>query len=178
MALAWIKSCLESCEYVYDEGGKPSVRSLTWGMPHSSVLGPILYVLNTTPVADIIKTHKVEYHFYADGNQLYVTFKCDSLENEYLVRIRVKHFVEDINLRMIKLSLLSQVQNTNQHLLLHQFKWERGPSTMCPLCVILVFRWIKLYPMMISANNYCAIVVCLRTLSVQLIFHNSFVLIR
>ena len=73
-------------------------------MPNSSVLGPILYVLNTTPVADIIKTHKAEYHFYADGNQLYATFKCDSLEDEYLARTRVKHFVEDINSRMIKLS--------------------------------------------------------------------------
>ena len=53
---------------------------------------------------------------------------------------------------MLKRSLLSQVQNTNQDLLFRQFKWERRPSTMYPLCVILVFFWIKLYPMIISAN--------------------------
>ena len=60
------------------------MRSLTCGVLQGSVLGPILYVLNTTPVADIIKAHKVEYHLYADDTQLYVTFKCDSLEDVYL----------------------------------------------------------------------------------------------
>ena len=83
--LAWFESYLElSKYYVYVEGGKSSVRSLTCGVPQGSVLGPILYVLNTTPVADIIKAHKVEYHYYADDTQLYVTFKCDSLEDVYL----------------------------------------------------------------------------------------------
>ena len=52
--------------YVHVDGRKSSVRSLTCGVPQGSVLGPILYVLYTTPVADIIKAHKVEYHFYAD----------------------------------------------------------------------------------------------------------------
>lgn len=64
----------------------------------------ILYLLHvyTTPVADIIKTHKVDNHFYADDTQLYVTFKCDSLEDVYLVRTRVEHCVEDIDSWMIK----------------------------------------------------------------------------
>ena len=53
-------------------------------MLQGSVLGPILYVLNKTPVADIIKAHKVEYHFYADDTQPYVIFKCDYLEDVYL----------------------------------------------------------------------------------------------
>ena len=66
-ALAWFESYLESRKrYVPFEGGKSSVKSLTCGVLQGSVLGPILYVLYTTPVADIIKAHKIDYHFYAD----------------------------------------------------------------------------------------------------------------
>ena len=45
---------------------------------------------------------RVEYHFYAGDTQLYVTFKCDSMEDAYLGRTGVKCCVEDINSWMIK----------------------------------------------------------------------------
>ena len=96
-------SYLESCKYyVHGEGEKSSARSLTSGMPQGSVLGPVLYALYTKTIADIIKAHRVEYHFYAGDTQLYITFKCDSMEDAYLGRIRVKCCVEDINSWTIK----------------------------------------------------------------------------
>ena len=66
--LAWLESYLKSRKYdVQVEGGKSTTRILTYGVPQGSVLGPLLYVLYTAPVADIIKSH---YHFYADDTQL------------------------------------------------------------------------------------------------------------
>ena len=38
------------------------------------MLGPILFTIYTTPLADIIKHRNLSYHFYADDTQLYITF--------------------------------------------------------------------------------------------------------
>ena len=38
------------------------------------MLGPSIFTIHTTPLADIIKHHKLSYHFYADDTQLYITF--------------------------------------------------------------------------------------------------------
>ena len=99
-AHAWFESYLESRKYyVHVEGGKSSVRSLTCGVPQVSVVGPILYIyaMHNTCCTDIIKAHKVEYHFYANDTEFYVTFKCNFPEDAYLTRSRVERCVEDIN---------------------------------------------------------------------------------
>ena len=98
-----------------DRGGysKSTTRTLTCGVPQASVLGPLLYVLYTAPVADIIKSHNLQYLFYADVSQLYVTFKTNCDVDAGLSRSRVEHCVADIDRWM-----------TDNKLKLNEFKSE------------------------------------------------------
>ena len=38
-------------------------------------MGPILFTIYTIPLGEICRRHGVQYHFYADDTQLYVSFK-------------------------------------------------------------------------------------------------------
>ena len=77
--LQWFHSYLSGrSQFVKINDTKLSVRDLTVGVPQGSVLGPILYLLYTAPLAEIIQSHGLDYHFYAEDTQLYILFKdCD-----------------------------------------------------------------------------------------------------
>ena len=77
--LQWFHSYLSGrSQFVEINDTKSSVRDLSVGVPQGSFLGPILYLLYTTSLSEIIRNHGLDYHFYADGTQLYTSFKdCD-----------------------------------------------------------------------------------------------------
>ena len=70
-ALKWLQSYLTNrSQFVCVGNGYSSRRDLLYGVPQGSVLRPILYLLYTAPLADVIKEHNMSYHFYADDSQV------------------------------------------------------------------------------------------------------------
>ena len=76
-ALKWFRSYLQDRkQFVMIDGIKSKVKELRYGVPQGSALGPILYLLYTSPIGDIIRRHGLDnYHLYADDTQLYLSFK-------------------------------------------------------------------------------------------------------
>ena len=71
IALEWFRSYLTNrSQFALIEEFRSQSCKLKCGVPQGSVLGPILYVLNTAPLADTLRFHEMQFHFYADDTQL------------------------------------------------------------------------------------------------------------
>ena len=76
-ALSWIQSyLLNRSFYVNIENSKSSVFQLLYGVPQGSVLGPLLFILYTTPLSTVISNSSANHHFYADDTQLLLSFSA------------------------------------------------------------------------------------------------------
>ena len=102
-ALIWFESYLMSQkQFVQVNGCRSTQCSLECGVPQGSVLGPLLYLLYTSPIANIIKFHKLQYHLYADDTQLYIiSFKTYCGYDLSLAKRHVECCVNDIDCWMV-----------------------------------------------------------------------------
>ena len=70
--LSWFQSYLENRTQTVVVHGKHSTpASLHYGVPQGSVLGPILFILYTQPLSNVIQHYPVFHQMYADDTQIY-----------------------------------------------------------------------------------------------------------
>ena len=72
----WFSSYLSGrSQFVSVNGGSSTKTDLPYDVPQGSVLWPLLFLLYTAPLADVIRKHDMNYHLYADNNQVYLSFQ-------------------------------------------------------------------------------------------------------
>jgi hypothetical protein len=95
--LMWCMSYLENrTQRVYIDDALSEVVHLFFGVPQGSVLGPLLYLIYTLPIGDIIRRHGLLYHLYADDTQLYVSFDVSDPSSMDSAKARVLDCVAEI----------------------------------------------------------------------------------
>ena len=99
-AVEWIKSYLTNrnkCIIINDPEGQTS-HILTsdldlWNLQESD-LGPVLFILYTTLLGDICRKHQMEAPFYADDQQIYLSFRPirnNNTPQETCIKTRTVH---------------------------------------------------------------------------------------
>ncbi|XP_072033035.1 uncharacterized protein [Amphiura filiformis] len=92
-ALTWIKSYLECrTQYVAVNGCISKKVTLDCGVPQGSVAGPLMFILYSAPLPDIITSYGISTVAYADDTQLYITFKPE--DREHAIRVLEKCIAE------------------------------------------------------------------------------------
>ena len=79
-ALSWFSSYLcNSTHAVTINSLQSEHTTLHYGVPHGSLLGPVLFILYTQPLFNLVRKHAVNHHTFADDNQLYKISTLDAI---------------------------------------------------------------------------------------------------
>ena len=80
--LSWFQSYLENrIQTVVVHGKHSTPASLHYGVPQGSVLGPILFILYTQPLSNVIQHYPVFHQIYADDIQIYKSCRPSEIED-------------------------------------------------------------------------------------------------
>lgn len=79
LSLQSFRSYLEDqLQFVCINGSNSYSKDVVYGVPRASVLGPLLYLLPSSPLGYIIRQQGMNFHFYADDSQIYFSFYASS----------------------------------------------------------------------------------------------------
>ena len=125
-AIQWFQSYLSDryqSTSVNNSSSSPS--QLMYGVPQGLVLGPILFVLYTTPLSDIIAKHSVNHQLFADDTQLQKPTPLSEVNN---ITKELNACTDDTKTLMTKNQL--KLNNNKTEALLFPFSSSLKPSTV------------------------------------------------
>ena len=96
-----------------------------YGMHQGSVLGPILFVLYTTPLSDIIANHSVNHQLFADDTQFQISAPLSEVTN---LTKEINACTDDIKTWMTETQL--KLNDDKTEALLFPFSSSLKPSTV------------------------------------------------
>ena len=86
--LSWFRSYLtKRFQIVSTQSTHFDQIELCCGVPKAPVLGPILFILYTQPLINVIFKHLVSHMLYADDTQVYKSFDLDDCLSSILLSI-------------------------------------------------------------------------------------------
>ena len=96
--IEWFRSYLsDRKQYVNVNGNHSTIRDIHFGVPQGSVLGPMLFLCYSSPLADIIRKHDMSFHLYADDTKIYISFKSSLTHEANLAISRIESCICDVD---------------------------------------------------------------------------------
>ena len=93
-ALQWFQSCLSHrYQSTSVDNSSSSPWQLKYGVPEGSVPAPVLFVLYTTPLSDIIADHSVNRQLFADDTQLQKSAPLSEARKQCVKEILLTRYV-------------------------------------------------------------------------------------
>jgi len=99
VVLGWIQSFLTNRTQEVSFNDQQSKQSLLFGVSQGSVLGPLLYLLHTVELEQLILRHGLHVHQYEDDSQVYISVAVSDVRVA-VHRVAVHSFavcVHDVN---------------------------------------------------------------------------------
>ena len=95
--LVWFKSFLSArSQRVSIPGALSDSLPLDWGVPQGSCLGPLLYIIYSSKLFNIIERHLPNSHCYADDSQIYFSFNPSDLSTQQDAITAMQNCIDDI----------------------------------------------------------------------------------
>jgi len=109
-ALHWLRSFVVGrTQNVAVGTARSTITTRLSGVPQGSILGPLLFSIYVTPVADVIGGHDMHYHHqYADDLQMYVSLR----PNDFSDRSTISQCVSDVSRWFVENALLLNPEKT------------------------------------------------------------------